>query len=196
MSFAFLVAGFLATTNAGRVALAALAYRPDRRGRAAALLAGAAIVVGATLLADPLLDALSISPEAKLLSRIFSAPLQSPLAQRNPSTACDAQVDPGATFNASSAIITADTGSSARCASMNSPRKPNSRVSSRSAMAWNAARAASRSPSSCADCACSNSARGSFAAWRRATWACARAVVASPCPIASRPCVMACLPRA
>jgi hypothetical protein len=64
VSFAFLVVGFLATTNAGRVALAALAYRPDRRGRAAALLAGVVIVVGATFLADPLLDALSISPES------------------------------------------------------------------------------------------------------------------------------------
>ena len=64
MSFGFLVAGFLATTNAGRLALAAQASRPGPRGLAAALLAGAALVVGAVLVADPLLDALSISPES------------------------------------------------------------------------------------------------------------------------------------
>ena len=75
-----------------------------------------------------------------------SAPSQSPLAQRNPSTACEAQVDAGESFSASSAIPTAATASSARWASMNSPRKPNSLVSSRSAMARNACRAASRSP--------------------------------------------------
>ena len=40
---------------------------------------------------------------------MVSAPLQSPLAQRNPSTACDAQVEAGASFSASSAIMTAAT---------------------------------------------------------------------------------------
>jgi hypothetical protein len=64
VSFAFLVAGFLATTNAGRVALTALACRPGRRDWTIALLAGVVLLVGATLLADPLLDALSISPES------------------------------------------------------------------------------------------------------------------------------------
>jgi hypothetical protein len=64
VSFGFLVAGFLATTNAGRVALAVQACRPGRRSFAVALLAGVAIVVAAALLADALLDALSISPES------------------------------------------------------------------------------------------------------------------------------------
>jgi hypothetical protein len=64
MSFGFLVAGFLATTNAGRVALAARAGVPSRRERIAAPLAGAALILGATLAADGLLDALSISPES------------------------------------------------------------------------------------------------------------------------------------
>jgi hypothetical protein len=64
VSFAFLVAGFLATTNAGRVALASLECRPGRREWTIALLAGAVLLVGSTLLADPLLDALSISPES------------------------------------------------------------------------------------------------------------------------------------
>ena len=64
MSFGFLVAGFLSTTNAGRVALAAQARAPSRRERIAAPLAGAALIVGATVLADGLLDALSISPES------------------------------------------------------------------------------------------------------------------------------------
>jgi hypothetical protein len=64
MSFGFLVAGFLATTNAGRVALAAQACRPRRRGFAAAVLAGGAVVAGAVLVADGLLDRLSISPES------------------------------------------------------------------------------------------------------------------------------------
>jgi hypothetical protein len=64
VSFAFLVAGFLATANWGRVALAAQGARADRRAVAAAVLAGAALVVAAILLADPLLDALAISPES------------------------------------------------------------------------------------------------------------------------------------
>jgi hypothetical protein len=62
VSFGFLVATFLATTNAGRVALAAQAARPGRREWALAVLAAAALVVVAVLVADPLLDALSISP--------------------------------------------------------------------------------------------------------------------------------------
>ena len=70
-----------------------------------------------------------------MLSRIASAPVQSPCAQRKPSTACEAHVEAGEVFSASSAIMAAATGSSARCASMNRPRRPSSRVSSRSAMA-------------------------------------------------------------
>ena len=62
MSFGFLVAAFLATTNAGRVALVALTARPGRREWAIAVVAGAALVVAGVLVADPLLDALSISP--------------------------------------------------------------------------------------------------------------------------------------
>jgi hypothetical protein len=62
MSFGFLVATFLATTNAGRVALAAQTARPGPRGWAIAVLAAAALVVLGVLMADPLLDALSISP--------------------------------------------------------------------------------------------------------------------------------------
>lgn len=62
MSFGFLVAGFLATTNAGRVALAAQTARPGRRDWAIAVLAAAALVVLCALVATSLLDALSISP--------------------------------------------------------------------------------------------------------------------------------------
>jgi small neutral amino acid transporter SnatA (MarC family) len=62
MSFGFLVATFLATTNAGRVALAAQTARPGRRDWAIAVLAAVALVLLGVLLADPLLDALSISP--------------------------------------------------------------------------------------------------------------------------------------
>src|SRR5690242_20217501 len=62
MSFGFLVAAFLATTNAGRVALAAHAARPRARDWSVAVAAAAALAVGAVLVADPLLDALSISP--------------------------------------------------------------------------------------------------------------------------------------
>jgi small neutral amino acid transporter SnatA (MarC family) len=62
VSFGLLVAGFLATTNAGRVALAAQAARPGRRDWAIAVLAGAALVVLCVLVATSLLDALSISP--------------------------------------------------------------------------------------------------------------------------------------
>jgi small neutral amino acid transporter SnatA (MarC family) len=64
VSFGLMVAGFLATANAGRVALAAQALRPGRRERVAAPLVGAALVLAGVLCADPLLDALAISPES------------------------------------------------------------------------------------------------------------------------------------
>ena len=64
MSFAFLVAGFLATTNAGRVALASRAERPSPRTLAAALIAGFALIAVGVILADDLLDWLAISPES------------------------------------------------------------------------------------------------------------------------------------
>ncbi|HEY3186935.1 MAG TPA: hypothetical protein VGJ70_05650, partial [Solirubrobacteraceae bacterium] len=64
MSFAFQVAGFLATTNAGRVALARRAAQPSRRSMAVALLAGAGLIGVCTLVAGDLLDALDISPES------------------------------------------------------------------------------------------------------------------------------------
>ena len=64
MSFAFLVAGFLATTNAGRVALAARAERPAPRTLAVALVAGVALIAAGVIFADDLLDALAISPES------------------------------------------------------------------------------------------------------------------------------------
>jgi len=64
VSFGLLVAGFLATTNAGRVALARVAARPSNRERALALaLGGGAIVVCAAFAGD-LLDALDVSPES------------------------------------------------------------------------------------------------------------------------------------
>jgi hypothetical protein len=64
MSFWFLFAGFLGTANAGRVALAVVARRPAPRDLAIALAAGAALIVAGVLVADPLLDALDISPES------------------------------------------------------------------------------------------------------------------------------------
>jgi hypothetical protein len=64
VSFAFLVAGFLATMNAGRVALAAAARRPAPREVAIAIAAGAGLAVAGVLGADALLDALAISPES------------------------------------------------------------------------------------------------------------------------------------
>jgi hypothetical protein len=64
VSFGFLLAGFFATTNAGRVALAREASRPGPSTVVLALLAGATLVVVATVFADDLLDALSISPES------------------------------------------------------------------------------------------------------------------------------------
>ena len=57
-----MVAGFLATTNAGRVALARPSTPPGRAG--AALAAAAAVVVAGAVLADTVLDALAISPES------------------------------------------------------------------------------------------------------------------------------------
>jgi hypothetical protein len=64
VSFGFLVAGFLATTNAGRVALASRGARPRPPSRGLALgLAFGLIVVGAAL-ASELLDGLEIRPES------------------------------------------------------------------------------------------------------------------------------------
>jgi hypothetical protein len=64
VSFGFLVAGFLATTNAGRVALAHRASRPRPGSLVQALLAGFGLVAVAAVFADELLDALTISPES------------------------------------------------------------------------------------------------------------------------------------
>jgi hypothetical protein len=64
VSFGFLVAGFLATTNAGRVALACRGARPAPRALALALIAGLALIVAGVVFADDLLDALAISPES------------------------------------------------------------------------------------------------------------------------------------
>jgi len=64
VSFGFLLAGFFATTNAGRVALAREESKPRLSTVGFALAGGVALVVVATLFADDLLDALSISPES------------------------------------------------------------------------------------------------------------------------------------
>ena len=64
MSFGFLVAGFLAATNAGRVALAREAENPRPGSAALALLAGFGLVAVAVAFANDLLDGLSISPES------------------------------------------------------------------------------------------------------------------------------------
>jgi hypothetical protein len=66
VTFGFLLAGFLGATNAGRVALALTARRgtSQHRDLAVALAAGAALIVAAVFAADPLLDALDISPES------------------------------------------------------------------------------------------------------------------------------------
>jgi small neutral amino acid transporter SnatA (MarC family) len=64
MSFGFLLGGFLATANAGRVALAAHASKPRSASRALALALGAALIVAGAALADELLDGLEISPES------------------------------------------------------------------------------------------------------------------------------------
>ena len=64
MTFGLLLAGFLATASAGRVALAAESARPAPRTLALTLAAGAAVIVAGALVADAFLDALSISPES------------------------------------------------------------------------------------------------------------------------------------
>ena len=64
MSFGFMLVAFIATTNAGRVAFASRGARPTTRTLALALAAGAGLIAVGTLVADDLLDALSISPES------------------------------------------------------------------------------------------------------------------------------------
>jgi hypothetical protein len=64
MSFGFLLAGFLATTNAGRVALEREQSRPGSATVGLALVGGAALAFVAVLFADDLLDALTINPES------------------------------------------------------------------------------------------------------------------------------------
>ena len=64
MTFWLMLAGFLGTTNAGRVALALGEGRAPRRLLGTAVAAGAALVLVLVLLAEPLLDALDISPES------------------------------------------------------------------------------------------------------------------------------------
>jgi small neutral amino acid transporter SnatA (MarC family) len=64
VTFGFLVAGFLATTNAGRVGLACVETRPRPQTVAIALLVGMGLVLAAVAIADELLDALAISPES------------------------------------------------------------------------------------------------------------------------------------
>ena len=86
-----------------------------------------------------------------------------------------------------SAASRAATGSLCRCASTNSPRRPKSRVSERSAIARNAASAPARSPLSCAACARSSSASGSSPRLRSACPANCSAARASPAPIATSP---------
>jgi small neutral amino acid transporter SnatA (MarC family) len=57
-----MLAGFLATSNAGRVALGLGEGRAPRRTLAVVVGVGAAMVLVLALVADPLLDALDISP--------------------------------------------------------------------------------------------------------------------------------------
>ena len=64
MTFGLLVAGFLGTANAGRVALARGEGRPSPREAALLLGAGAVLVVVLAGVADALLDGLDISPES------------------------------------------------------------------------------------------------------------------------------------
>lgn len=64
MSFGFMVVAFVATTNAGRVALACRGDRPPPSSLALALMAGSGLVVVGAVFADELLDALAISPES------------------------------------------------------------------------------------------------------------------------------------
>ena len=59
-----MVAGFVATTNAGRVALAREAARPSTRARLLAVGLGCAAVVLAAAFAADALDALDVSPES------------------------------------------------------------------------------------------------------------------------------------
>jgi hypothetical protein len=64
VSFGFLVAGFLAATNAGRVALAARVSRPRPPTSALALVIGGVLIVAGAAVADDLLEGLEISPES------------------------------------------------------------------------------------------------------------------------------------
>jgi hypothetical protein len=64
VSFGLMVAGFLAATNAGRVALAARASRPGPATSALALAIGALLIVAGAAVADDLLEGLEISPES------------------------------------------------------------------------------------------------------------------------------------
>jgi small neutral amino acid transporter SnatA (MarC family) len=64
VTFGLMLAGFLGATNAGRVALGLGAGRADRRTLGVVLAAGAALILAGVLLADPLLDALDITPES------------------------------------------------------------------------------------------------------------------------------------
>jgi hypothetical protein len=64
VSFGLIVAGFVATTNAGRVALAREATHPSTRERVLAIGLGCAVVVLCVVFADDALDALDISPES------------------------------------------------------------------------------------------------------------------------------------
>jgi hypothetical protein len=64
VSFGLMVAGFAATTNAARVALARDAARPSTRARLLAVAIGCGVVVICVVFADDALDALDISPES------------------------------------------------------------------------------------------------------------------------------------
>jgi small neutral amino acid transporter SnatA (MarC family) len=64
VSFGLMVAGFLATTNVGRVALARDATHPPARARLLAVAVGCGVVVLCVVFADDALDALDISPES------------------------------------------------------------------------------------------------------------------------------------
>jgi hypothetical protein len=64
VSFGLMVAGFVATTNAGRVALARDATHPSIQARVLAVGLGCGVVVLSVVFADDALDALDISPES------------------------------------------------------------------------------------------------------------------------------------
>jgi hypothetical protein len=64
VSFGLMVAGFVATTNAARVALARDAARPSTRARLLAVAIGCGVVVICVVFADDALEALDISPES------------------------------------------------------------------------------------------------------------------------------------